>query len=52
MPKSNDIKKVLMLGSGPIVIRLRSLTMQARRHAVLSRRRALRLCFLTQIPQQ
>ena len=36
MPKNKDIKKVLVIGSGPIVIG------QAAEHAVLSRRRALR----------
>ena len=34
MPLNKDIKKVLMIGSGPIVIRRRSLTTQERRLAV------------------
>ncbi len=34
MPKNPDIKKVLVIGSGPIV-RRRNLIMRARRRAVL-----------------
>ena len=34
MPLNKDIKKVLMIGSGPIVIGRRSLTTQERRLAV------------------
>ena len=44
MPKNPEIKKVLVLGSGPIVIGQQSLTMRAHRHAVLLRRRAFRWC--------
>ena len=35
MPRDSRIKKVLVIGSGPIIIRQRSLTMQEHRHAVL-----------------
>ena len=34
MPRNNDIKKVLVIGSGPIVIGQQSLTMQEHRPAV------------------
>ena len=35
MPKNPEIKKVLVLGSGPIVIGQQNLTMQVHRPAVL-----------------
>ena len=35
MPRNKDIKKVLVIGSGPIIIgQAQSLTMQEHRHAV------------------
>ena len=35
MPRDSRIKKVLVIGSGPIIIGQGSLTMQEHRHAVL-----------------
>ena len=34
MPKRSDIKKVLVIGSGPIIIGQLSLIMRVHRHAV------------------
>ena len=43
MPKNKDIKKVLVIGSGPIVIgQAAEFDYAGTQHAVLSRRRALR----------
>ena len=44
MPKRNDIKKIMVIGSGPIVIgQAGSLTMPAVRPARLCARKAMRL---------
>ena len=52
MPKRTDIKKILVIGSGPIVIvRLASLTILARKHAAPFAKRALRLFWLIQTQQ-
>ena len=50
MPKNPNIKKVLVLGSGPIVIGQAAEFDYAGTQAALSRRRAWRWCWSTPTP--